>query len=128
MVITNKGDAKRPAVRARLKARPIATKYGGKDCLYELFVAMPSFELIKLMLVRVVQGPCPLFGAERGEVRGKRKLLFIDVSKTHLYAPIGEDGYAFVDLPPECSKESICGVLDFWLYGMRPASKGWEDE
>lgn len=47
-VITNKGDAKRPAVRARLVARHIVAKYGGKEGLYELSVAMPPLELIQL--------------------------------------------------------------------------------
>lgn len=50
------------------------------------------------------------------------------MSKAHLYAPFREDDHAFVDLPPECAKEGMCGVLNFWLYGMRPASKGSEDE
>lgn len=73
-VITNKRDAKKPAVRARLVARHTAAKYGGKDGLYELFVAMAPFELIKFLLVRVVQGPCPLLGAAEGQVQGKRSL------------------------------------------------------
>ena len=73
-----------------------------------------------------MQGPCPLLGAEKGEVRETRKLLFIDVSKAHLYATIEEDADAYVALPPECTKDGVCGRLDFWLYGMRPASKGWE--
>ena len=35
---------------------------------------------------------------------------------------------AYVDLPPECSKPGTCGLLQYWLYGMRPASHGWEAE
>lgn len=50
------------------------------------------------------------------------------MSKAHVYAPIGEDDCVLVDLPPERAKEGTCGVLNFWLYGMRLASAGWEDE
>ena len=32
--ITNKGDSKNPIIRARLVARHIAAKYGGKDSLH----------------------------------------------------------------------------------------------
>lgn len=53
-VITNKGDAKTPIVRARLVARHIAARYGGKDVLHELFAAMPPFEMIKFLLLRAV--------------------------------------------------------------------------
>ena len=35
---------------------------------------------------------------------------------------------AYVDLPPECSKPGVCGKLQYWLYGMRPASHGWQEE
>ena len=42
--------------------------------------------------------------------------MFIDVSK------------AYVDLPLECVKPGVCGLLQYWLYGMRPASHGWQDE
>ena len=48
--------------------------------------------------------------------------------KAHLYAPTEEDANAYVALPPECFKDGMCGRLNFWLYGMRPASKGWESE
>ena len=57
-----------------------------------------------------------------------RKVMFIDVSKAHLYAFINSDIDAFVDLPPECAKPGVCGRLNYWLYGMRPASTGWEIE
>ncbi len=52
--------------------------------------------------------------------------MFVDISKAHLYAPVDDDTEAYVDLPPECSKPGTCGRLNFWLYGMRPASRGWE--
>ena len=53
-----------------------------------------------------------------------RKAMAIDVSKAHLYAPVGEGINTYVDLPPECSKLGACGNLAYWLYGMRPASHG----
>ena len=53
--------------------------------------------------------------------------MFIDVSKAHLYAPVG-DAEAYVALPPECEKPEICGKLQYWLYGMRPAAAGWQEE
>ena len=57
-----------------------------------------------------------------------RKVMFIDASKAHLCALINADVNAYVDLPPECRKAGVCGRLNYWLYGMRPASKGWETE
>lgn len=74
-VVTNKGDGTNPAVRARLVARHIEATYGGKDGLYELFTAMPPFELMKLLLVRAVQGPCPLLGAEKVKAHGEKKMI-----------------------------------------------------
>lgn len=38
--------------------------------MYELFVAMPPIELIKLLFVRVVQGPRPLLGTEKVQTLG----------------------------------------------------------
>ena len=86
----------------------------------DLFAAMPPFELVKALLVKAVQRP--------NRKKNIRKLRFLDVSKAHLYAPVGEEVNEFVALPPECSKPGVCGRLNFWLYGMRPASHGWEQE
>ena len=54
--------------------------------------------------------------------------MLIDISKAHLYAPVDKGPRAYADLPPECGKPGACGLLQFWLYGMRPASHGWEAE
>lgn len=55
--------------------------------------------------------------------------MFIGISKAHLYAPAAEDEHHVVDLPPpECAKEGVCWYFNFWFYGMRLASKGWEEE
>ena len=44
------------------------------------FVAMPPFEMVKALLVRSVQ--------RRGRTKKIGKLMFIDASKAHLYAPV----------------------------------------
>ena len=100
-------------------AKHLAAKYGGKD-MEALFVAMPPFEMVKALLARSVQ--------RRGRVKKVRKIMFIDVPKAHLYAPVDPGTTAYVDLPPECSKPGVCGKLQYWLYGMRPASHGWQEE
>ena len=118
-VVTNKGDELHPNVRCRLVAKHLAAKYGSKEA-EDLFAAMPPFELIKSLLVKVVQ--------RETWKTAVRKVMFIDVSKAHLYAPVGKETKSYVDLPPECGKLGVCGLLQYWLYGMRPASHGWQDE
>ena len=94
-VVTNKGDELHPNERCRLVAKHLAAKYGGKDA-EDLFAAMPPFELIKSLLIKAVQ---------RNNWRTtKRKVMFIDISKAHLYAPVDKGTRAYVDLPPECSQ------------------------
>ena len=115
-VTTNKGDTLHPNVRRRLVAKHLAAKYGGKD-MEDLFAAMPPFELVKALLVKAAQ--------RRDRKKTMRKVMFVDVSKAHLYAPVGPEDKAYVALPPECGKPGVCGLLGFWLYGMRPASHGW---
>ena len=117
-VIANRGDSKNYNVRARLVAKQIVAKYGGKG-LHELFAAVPPFEIIK-MLLRA--------GDVSSRARVCRKMIFLDVSKAHLYALVDADVDAFVELPPECWRQGLCGKLNYWLYGMRPASQGWENE
>ena len=58
----------------------------------------------------------------------KRKVMFIDISKAHLYAPVDKGTSAYVGIPPEYRKPGTCGLPQYWLYGMRPASHGWEAE
>ena len=36
--------------------------------------------------------------------------------------------WAFVELPEEVSKPGYCARLKYWLYGMRPAARAWEEE
>ena len=55
----------------------------------------------------------------------RRKLLFIDARKANLNPKCEQDVY--VDLPAEAEcPEGMCGKLDFWLYGFRPAAAAWE--
>lgn len=143
--IINKGDKKNYVVRARLVAKHLVAKYGGKG-LHELFAAMPAFEMVKLLLVRALSHTSVRYSSRKGAgatgapkklvssrkspsmAESVRKPMFIDVSKVHLYALIDADVNAFVGLPPECRKPGVCGEPNYWLYGMRPASKGWESE
>ena len=56
------------------------------------------------------------------------KMMFIDVRKAHLNAPCDQEGL-YVKLPPEAgASEGKCARLKRWLYGMRGAAQGWEDE
>ena len=78
-VVANKGDELRPNVRCRLVAKHLAAKYGGKDA-GDLFTAMPPTELIKSLLIKAVQ--------RSSWKKMKRKVMFIDISKAHLYGPV----------------------------------------
>ena len=118
-VVTDKGDELHPNVRCRLVAKHLAAKYGGKDA-EDLFATMRPFELIKSLLIKAVQ--------RSNWKTMKRKVMLINKSKAHLYAPVDKGTSAYVDLPPECGKPGTCGLLYYWLYGMRPASHGWEAE
>ena len=51
--------------------------------------------------------------------------MFIDVRKAHTIPRCEEDVY--IELPSECgSSDGMCGKLEYWLYGFRPAAKAWE--
>ncbi len=52
-------------------------------------------------------------------------MMFIDVRRAHLNAVC--NGQADVELPEEMNKKGYCGKLKRWLYGMRNAAQGWED-
>ena len=52
-------------------------------------------------------------------------MLFIDACKAHLNPVCMDD--VFIELPSETGAPSwICGKLNFWLYGFRPAANAWE--
>ena len=52
--------------------------------------------------------------------------MLIDVKKAHLNGVVGEDEYAYIELPGEAGKSGTCGRLKRWLYGMRQAASAWE--
>ena len=115
----NKGDELHPNVRCRLVAKHLVAKYGGKDA-EDLFAAMPPFELMQALFVKAVQ--------RKNWRTSVRKVMFIDVSKAHLYAPVGKDTKAYVDQLQEGGMPGVCGLLQYWLYWMCPASHVWQDE
>ena len=62
--------------------------------MVKLFVAMPPFDMIRYLLVRAASGRLPPLVAAVACRRPKRQVLFIDVSKEHLYAPAEVDANA----------------------------------
>ena len=58
---------------------------------------------------------------------GAMQLMFIDVRKAHLNGICDRDD-TYVDLPKEARAPGMCGKLRRWLYGMRPAAQGWEED
>ena len=51
--------------------------------------------------------------------------MFIDARKAHLSPRCEVDEY--IELPVECGAgEGVCGKLNYWFYGFRPAASAWE--
>ena len=82
-----------------------------------LFAAMPPLEAVKLL---VAQAAAESSGVQR------RKIMFIDIGKAHLFGKMETDEY--VALPPERHQAGKCARLIFTLYGMRVAATNWEKE
>ena len=115
-VDTDKGTIEEPLIRCRLVARDFRVR-GEKD-REDLFAATPPLELKRMLLSRTA--------CRRKDGRVK-KLLFIDVRKAHLNPECHEDVY--IELPQEAGAASgMCGKLNHWLYGFRPAAQAWENE
>jgi len=107
-------------VRCRLVARDFKPKREGpRD---DLFAAMPPLEVKK--------GLFALVAGERGRRRRRgmdeMKLMYIDVKKAHLNAKCDEEEW--VELPREFWEWGRYAKLKRWLYGMRKAASGWEDD
>jgi hypothetical protein len=116
----DKGRDGKIDMRCRWVARDFKKK-GDKD-REDLFAAMPPLEAKKL-LVKLAAPRMQGRHTRRGE---KMKLMFIDVRKAHLNGIVKGDVY--VELPREAdAKPGKCGKLRRWLYGMRGAAQGWED-
>ena len=100
-------------VRSRLVARDF--KGGDKD-RDDLFAGSPPLEAKRLLLSRA---------ATRRRDGRRRKLMFVDARKAHLNPRCEVDEY--IELPQECGAgEGMCGKLNYWLYGFRPAASAWE--
>ena len=90
---------------------------GGEKGRDDLFAATPPLEAKRLLISRA---------ATRRKDGRQRKLLFIDAKKAHLNPRCKEDIY--VELLAESNGDrQVCGKLNFWLYGFRPAAAAWED-
>ena len=83
---------------------------------------MPPLEAKKFMFRRVagVRG----WRRRRGEE--EEKLMFIDVRKAHLNAKCDEEEW--VELPEDFKQYGRFARLRRWLYGMRKAASGWEED
>lgn len=114
---TNKGDDLKPKYRSRFVARQIRQLHGGSS-REDVFAATPPWEAVKLLLSETVTNYDP---------SSKNKLMFIDISKAYLFAPVTSEDI-FVDLPPEQAEPGKCGRLKKALYGTRDAARAWEME
>jgi hypothetical protein len=100
--------------------RSVANRRG----LGKLYAGPPPLEA-KKMLFRRVAG---IRGWRRKRGMPAEKLMFIDVRKAYLNARVGEDVEEWVELPEEFWEWGRYARLRRWLYGMRPAAAGWEEE
>ena len=82
---------------------------------------MPPLEA-KKVLFRMTAGQR---GWRRRRGEPEFKLMYIDVKKAHLNAVCEEE--VWVELPPEFWEFGKYGRLKRWLYGMRKAAAGWEE-
>ena len=104
--------------RSRLVAKDFKPKSKVND-QDGLLAATPPLELVKMLILKAARG-------SRNRHAGVRKVMFLDVSKAHLYAPMLDE--EFVQLPPEKWTEGKCARLIYTLYGMRTAASNWEKE
>ena len=109
-VCSNKGDRRRPDVRARWCAKDVATYKTDA-----FFAATPPLEAMRLILSEA---------ASQGTRGRGLKVQLLDAKKAHLHAPAVRP--VFVDLPPERAKEGFCCRLKKCLYGTRDAPRQWE--
>ena len=107
-------------VRCRLVGRDFKVK--GVEEREDFFAAMPPLESKKLMF-RVVAA---MRGQRRRRVLEEVELMFIDVRKAHLNARCEEEEW--VELAEEFWEYGRYARLRRWLYGMRRAAAGWEEE
>ena len=77
--------------RSRLVAKDFKPKSKVND-QEGLFGATPPLELVKMLILKAARG-------SRNRHARVKKVMFLDVSKAHLYAPMLDE--EFVQLPPE---------------------------
>ena len=100
-------------IRSRMVARDFKGEDKDRD---DLFAETPPLEAKRMLLSRAVT---------RKRDGSYRNLMFIDAKKAHLNPRCEEDVY--IELPEECgAPPGMCGKLNFWLYGFRPAAAAWE--
>ena len=80
-----------------------------------LFAATPPLELVKVLIMKAAR-------TKKSCDASTRKIMFLDISKAHLYAPMLDE--EFVELPPERWKEGKCTRLIYTHYG----ASNWEKE
>ena len=109
--------AKNDAVRCRLVARNFKPKKtNGSES--EFFASMPPLEAKEILMSEAASQ------VGTGKVL---KMLFLDVTKAHLNGVCDDEG-AYVKFPEEAQMGDRIAKLKFWLYGMRPAARGWEED
>ena len=115
-----KDDSGKMFVRCRLVARDFKPKHEGpRD---DLFAAMPPLEAKKALFAFVAG----MREKRRAQGHDEVKLMFVDGKKAHLNAKCDEEEW--VELPDEFKKFGRYAKLKRWLYGMRKAASGWEDD
>ena len=82
------------------RSRLVARDFKQKDDREGLYAATPPLEMVKFLMMRAATV------SKKGQVR---EIMFIDIGKAHLYAPV--EGEVYVDLPPERAKEGKCAKL-----------------
>jgi len=114
----NKGDDVQEKYRSRFVGKELKRK---NPMLEGTFAATPPLEALRFMLSLFMTTSFDLRGKPR-----KLKLLFMDVSRAYLHAPVLREIY--VELPPEDQDEGqdLVGRLLKSLYGTRDAGANWE--
>ena len=88
----------------------------------DLFAAMLPLEAKKALFAFVAV----VLEKRRAQGHDEVKLMFVDVKKAHLSAKCDEEEW--VDLSDEFKQNGRCAKLKRWLFGMREAASGWEDD
>ena len=100
-----------------IRCRLVARDFKGDDNVRDvLFAENPPLEAKRLLMSR---------SATRRRDGKFRKPRFMDGRKAHLNPACEEDVYIQF-LEECCAPEGMCGKLNCWLYGFRPAVAAWE--